>query len=119
MTFNPVVRNVLIVAALAAAVAFIPGGGTTASVIVTAIALGFLASFAWIGMIMYREHRATLYSLGDSRRTALYAAAAVLAITLTATSKLWATPAGSIAWLVLVGAAVYVGVAVVLAARRY
>ena len=46
-------------------------------------------------------------------------AVGVLAVTLTATHRLWASPAGSIAWLVLVGASVYVGFAVVWAARRY
>jgi hypothetical protein len=43
----------------------------------------------------------------------------VLAVTLTATSKLWASPAGEIAWLALVGASVYVGFSIIWAARRY
>ena len=40
-------------------------------------------------------------------------------MTLTATHRLWDTPAGSVAWLVLVGASVYAGCAVIWAARRY
>jgi hypothetical protein len=42
-----------------------------------------------------------------------------LAVTLTATHRLWASAGGSIAWLVLVGGAVYVGGTVLWSARRY
>ncbi len=119
MTINPTLRNVVIVLALAAVVAIAPGGGTGANVVIQAVSLAFLAALGWVASVMYREHRTTLYSLGDTRRGALYAAVAVLAITLTATHRLWASPAGSVAWLVLVGAALYVGCAVIWAARKY
>jgi multisubunit Na+/H+ antiporter MnhB subunit len=112
-------RNVAIIVGIAAVVALAPGGGTTANVVITAVSLIFLAALAWVGSIQYREHRTTLYSLGDHRRAALYAAAAVLAVTVTATSKLWHTPLGSVAWLVLVGGSVYTVFAVAWAARRY
>ena len=111
-------RNVLIIMAIAAVVTFAPGGGTGANVIIVAVSLAFLAAMGWVAMIMYREHRTSLYSLGN-RRVALYVAVGVLAITLTGTSKLWSTNAGSVAWLVLVGAAVYTLVAVFISARRY
>jgi hypothetical protein len=113
------IRNILIIVALAAVVAIAPGGGTGAHVVIEALSLVFLAALAWVGSIMYREYRGTLYLLGDRRRGLLYAAVTVLAVTLTATSRLWATAAGSVAWLVLIGAAVYVGCTVVWAARRY
>ena len=112
-------RNVAIIVVIAAVVAFVPGGGTTGNVVITAVSLIFLAVLAWVASILYREHRTSLYSLGDSRRAALYAAAAVLAVTLTATSKLTSSSAGSVAWLVLVGGSVYTLFAVVWAARRY
>jgi hypothetical protein len=112
-------RNVAIIVAIATVVALVPGGGTTARVVITAVSLIFLAALAWVASILYREHRTTLYSLDDSRRAALYAAAAVLAVTLTATSKLTNTSLGSVAWLVLVGVSVYTLFAVVWAARRY
>jgi multisubunit Na+/H+ antiporter MnhB subunit len=112
-------RNVAIIVVIAAVVAFAPGGGTTGHVVITAVSLIFLAALGWVASIMYREHRTSLYSLGESRRVALYAAAVVLAVTLTATSKLWSTSAGSVAWLVLVAAGVYTVFAVVWAARRY
>jgi hypothetical protein len=119
MSFNvAAVRNAAIILAIAAVVAFVPGGGTSASVVVVAISLAFLASLGWVMMVLYREHRTSLYSLGN-RRAALYAAGGVLAITLTATSRLTSSSLGSVAWLLLVGAAVYVLVAVVISARRY
>jgi drug/metabolite transporter (DMT)-like permease len=113
------VRNVVIILALAAVVAIVPGGGTASSVLLQAVWLIFLAALTWAATILYRERRSELYSLGERRRAALYAALATLAVTLTATHRLWATAGGSIAWLVLVGGAVYVGGAVLWSARRY
>jgi hypothetical protein len=113
------VRNVVVILALAAVVAIVPGGGTGANVVLQALSLGFLAAVAWVASIVYREHRGSLYLLGERRRALLYAAAAVLAVTLTATHRMWQTSLGSVAWLVLVGAAVYTGFAVMWAARRY
>jgi hypothetical protein len=119
MSLNPTARNILIIAVLAAMVAILPGGGTGAGVVLTALYLIFLGATIWVATIMYREHRSSLYLLPESRRALLYIAVAVLAVTLTATHRLWGTPAGSVAWLVLVGASVYAGFAVIWAARRY
>jgi hypothetical protein len=116
---NATVRNVAIIAVLAAMVSILPGGGAGASVVLAALYLAFLGALVWVAAIMYREHRGSLYLLGDGKRALLYIAAGVLAVTLTATSKLWASPAGEIAWLVLVGASVYVGFSIIWAARRY
>ena len=113
------VRNVLIVLAIAALVALLPGGGTGATVALQAVSLAFLAALAWVAAVQYREHRVTLYSLGDRSRGVLYAAVAVATLTLTATSRMWASPAGEIAWLALLAGSVYAVVAVVLRARRY
>jgi hypothetical protein len=119
MKVSPTVRNVAIIAVIAALVAFLPGGGTGANVVLTGLYLIFLGAIVWVAVIMYREHRGSLYLLAESRRALLYIAAGVLAVTLTATHRLWLSPAGSVAWLVLVGASVYVGGAIIWAARRY
>ena len=119
MTINSNARNVAIVLAIAAVVAFVPGAQNGTGILIATISLAFLAAIAWIGSIMYRQNRTTLYSLGTGRRAALYAALVVLAVTLTATHRLWLTPGGSIAWLVLVGASVYVGCAMLWSLRKY
>jgi hypothetical protein len=113
------VRNALIVAAIAALIVIIPGGGTGASVTVQIVSLAFLASLVWVAMLMYREHRTALYALGDGRRAMLYGAAGVATLTLTATDRLWQTAGGEVAWFLLLLAAVYAAVAVVVSARRY
>lgn len=113
------VRNVVIILAIAAAVYLIPGGGRGASVAGQAVWLIFLATLVWFAVISYRQHRVALYSLGDRRRGILYGALAVATLTLTATSRLWNTGAGSVAWLVLLAGAVYAVIAVVWSARRY
>ncbi len=112
-------RNVAVIFVVAALVVLIPGGGTGASVTLQAVYLLFLATLGWFAMIMYRQHRTTLYSLGDRRRAMLYVAIAVAVVVLIGTSKLWQTSAGSVAWLVLLGAAIYAVIAVVWSARRY
>ena len=113
------VRNIVIVLAIAAVVDIVPGGGTAADVVVTAVSLIFLAALAWVASLSYREHRNTLYSLGDRRRALLYVAVGVLAVTLTATSRLWNSPIGSVAWLVLIAGGLYAGIWVLVSARRY
>ena len=119
MTLNSNVRNVAIILVLAAVVAFAPGGGSGANVVVEAISLGFLAAVGWIGSLMYRQHRTALYALGNGRRAALYGAMVVLALTLTATARLTNTSGGSVAWLLLIGASVYVGGTIIWSARKY
>jgi hypothetical protein len=112
-------RNIGIILVVAALVVVIPGGGTGASVALQAVYLLFLACLGWFAAVMYRQHRTTLYSLGDRRRVILYVAVAVAAVMLTGTSKLWQTSAGGVIWLVLLGAAVYAVIAVIWSARRY
>jgi hypothetical protein len=116
---NPTARNVIIILALATLVAIVPGGGTGANTALQALSLAFLGALAWFAVVTYRQYRPELYSLGDRRRGALYAAAAVAVLTLSATPRLWSSSAGSIAWLVLMGGAFYTVFAVVWAARKY
>lgn len=112
------IRNIAIVLALGAIVAVVPGGGTGADVVLAGVSVIFLAALAWVAGVYYREHRMTLFSLGHTRRALLYGSLAALAVTLTATDRLWHTSAGRVAWLVLMGASLYAGGAVLWSARR-
>jgi hypothetical protein len=118
MRISKNVRNVAIILVIAAIVVVVPGGGTGARVLTQAVALAFLAAIAWFARLMYRERRFSIYALGDRRRAILYVAVGVAAVTLTATHRMWSTSGGSVAWLLLLGGAVYAVVAVVVAARR-
>jgi hypothetical protein len=116
---NSTVRNILIVLALAAVVGTLSGGQTAANVAIQAVTLVFLGTLVWFASLMYRQHRSTLYSLGDRRRALLYVAAGVAALTLTATSKMWSSGgAASVAWLVLLGGAGYTIFALLWSARK-
>jgi len=113
------VRNVLIVLVIAALVTLIQGGVTAANVAIQAVTLAFLGTIVWFLSLTYRERRTSLYSLGDGRRALLYVALGVATLTLTATSRLWNTGAGSVAWLILLGGSAYAVFAVLWSARKY
>ena len=96
-----------IILALAAAVAFVPGGGSTANLLVWLIGVLFWGALAWFLGRLYREYRTDIYGLGDRMRAVLYVSIGVAVLTVTATRRLWETPAGLFAWFLLVGAASY------------
>jgi len=114
-----IVRNVVIIAAIAAIIAVVPGGGPGASVLTQAVVLAFFAGIGWFATIVYRQRRTDLYSLGDRRRLILYVAAGVAVLTLTGTHRLWTTSPGRIAWLALIAGSAYAVFAVLWSARRY
>jgi hypothetical protein len=116
---NRTARNVLIVLAIAAVVALVQGGVTAANVAIQALSLAFLGTIVWFLSIMYRQYRVTLDGLGGRRRGVLYVALGVATLTLTATSRLWATGEGSVAWLLLLAGSAYAVFRVVWAARTY
>ena len=98
---------IAIILALAAAVALLPGGGTAAGAVGTALSIAFLGTLAWFGARLYRENRSALMSLEDRWRAILYGAIGVVVVTLAATSRLWLTSAGVVAWFALLFAAAY------------
>ena len=116
---NRTARNVLIVLAIAALVALIQGGVTAANIAITAVSMIFLGTIVWFLSLTYRQNRVTLYGFGDGRRAVLYVALGVGTLTLTGSHRLWATPAGSVAWVLLLAGSIYAVFAVLWSARRY
>ena len=114
-----VARNVLIVAVLAAVVMLVPGGGNASAAVLQALLIAMLAAIAWFGVRLYREHRSDIYALGDRNRGILYASAGLLALTVTATDRLWATGPGTIVWIALVALSCYGVYHVFRTAREY
>ena len=101
-------RNVAIVFALAALVAFAPGGRSGATLLGQLLSAVFTAAVVAILVRLYRQFRTDLFGLGDRARGVLYVSLAVLLLTLAATGRLFAGGgAGTAAWFVLMGAASY------------
>src|SRR5215218_6785410 len=84
-----------------------PGGGNASAGILQALVIAMLASIAWFGVRVYREHRSDIYSLGDRNRGILYASAGLVALTVAATDRLWETGPGTVMWVALVALACY------------
>ena len=127
-------RNIAIILAIAAGVYFIPGGGRAASTFEAAVLAAFALGIGYFALRMYREHRVTLFSLGDRHRALLYGAVALAVFLWAVRSRMWYAlevrgnalvqvhrwdSLGEILWFVLAGLVVYSLVAVYRHARRY
>lgn len=66
-------RNIGIILLLAVAVFALPGGGTGAAIVEALLSIAFGVAIWLVLMRLYREHRTTLFSLGDRHRGILYA----------------------------------------------
>jgi hypothetical protein len=100
------VRNVAIVALLALVVAFAPAGGNAAEAILTAITMGFLAAIAWTLFVLSRQSQLTLAALSDGRRALLYGALGMIALLIAGSDELFSSGAGTLVWILLLGASV-------------
>ena len=112
-------RNALIVLGIAAAVAFLPGGWPAAAFFGTLLSVIMFAGLVWFAARLYMEHRVDLFGLGDRNRALLYGAIAVIALTLTASQRLFATGIGTLLWFVLICGSVAALVVVWQAWRRF
>ena len=112
-------RNIAIVALLALAVAFIPGGEAAADTTLTALTIGFLAAIGFLIYRIYREQQLTLATLSDGRRTILFGAVGLIARLIAGADELFGTAGGTLAWIVLMVASVFAIVAVWREATSY
>lgn len=109
-------RNIAIILVLAAAVAFVPGGGTTAGLIGAILSTLILVSFVLLAGRFYRERRIDIEGLGDRWRALFYGAIGVAVLDMAARPRLSNTSGGTIVWIALLGASAY---AVYLVWRHY
>jgi TRAP-type C4-dicarboxylate transport system permease small subunit len=100
-------RNVAIVAAIAAGVYFLPGGGRAADTFEAVLLVAFGAGIAYLGVRLYRENRVALHGLGDHHRGLLYGALAAGVFLLTARQRMWHTGAGELVWFAAAALVVY------------
>lgn len=110
-------RNILIIALLAAGVAFLPNGGNVAAAVITGITMLFLAGLAWTVYRLTYEFRSDLLSLPDSRRVILYSAFGLIVLLIAGSSKMWSTGPGTMAWLLLMASAL-VGIWLIVSEAR-
>ena len=99
-------RNAAIVMLLALAVAFVPGGGNAAETVLTAITMGFLAAIAWTIFVLSRQNQLTLATLSDARRAILYGALGLIVLLIAGSDEMFSSGAGTLAWLLLLGASI-------------
>jgi hypothetical protein len=104
---TPVVRNVLIIVALAAVVAFAPGGGDSAAFIGNLLSTAILVSLVLIAARVYRENRVAIFSLGDQHRGMLYGALGVIVVAMAARGEAFDSGAGSIIWFAAMAGAAF------------
>lgn len=116
---TPVVRNVLIVLAIAALVAFAPGGGRTAQFVGAFLSTAVITSIVLIIARLYREHRVTIFGLGDKYRALLYGALGAAVLALAGRDRLLDSGIGILLFFVLLGGAAYAVVAVWRHHREY
>jgi hypothetical protein len=102
-----VARNVAIVLALAALVAFLPAGGTTANVVGAVLSTLIIVSLVYILARLYRERRLDLEGLGDRWRGVLYGSIATVLFAMAARERLFDSGAGTIVWFAALGGASY------------
>lgn len=112
-------RNIAIVALIAAAVEFLPGGGRAAEAFAAALWVVFAAGFAYFAYRLYRERHVDLYGLGDRHRALLYGAFALGFATVAARPRMWLTGLGEFIWFVLVGLTIYTLLTVYRYSRTY
>lgn len=100
-------RNIAIILVLAVAVFALPGGGTGAEVLMALISIAFMVGIWLLLMSLYREHRMTIFGLGDQYRLILYASLASVLFLGAAAGKWWDSGPLTVLWLVIFGAAIY------------
>jgi hypothetical protein len=116
---NKNARNVLIVVVIAAAVAFLPGGGQTADLIWALLGIALTVTFVLLGIRFYRENRVAIFSLGDQHRALAYGAIAAVVVALAGRHELTKTGLGSLVFVVLIVGALGAGYAVFKHHRAY
>ena len=117
---NKHLRHIAIVLLLAVAVWQVPGGDAAGITVSNVLSLIFVGGLLFLGYRLYMENRETIFGLEERQRAVLYAGAALIAITLVATRRMWdAGGLGAVVWLMMIGAGVYAIVGVWRAYREY
>jgi hypothetical protein len=101
-----IIRNVAIIAGLAAAIDFLPGGGDAAAAVLAALMMIFLTAIAWLVYRLYREQQLTLATLSDARKAGLFGAVGGIALLVVAYDDFSSWSGGVLLWIALMAGCV-------------
>jgi O-antigen/teichoic acid export membrane protein len=99
-------RNIAIIAALAAGIDFLPGGGAAAATVLSALMMIFFAAIAWLVYRVYREQQLTLTTLTDGRKAGLFGAVGAIALLVVGYDEFASWTGGVLLWIALMAGCV-------------
>ena len=99
------VQIAAIIAGLAAIVAFVPHGGSSADFIGRIISVALTVLFVLFGMRLYQMFRTDIHGLGDRYRGILYGSIAAFVLAMAWRVELFDTSGGSVLWIALIAGA--------------
>jgi len=99
------VQIAAIIAGLAAIVAFVPHGGSTAGFIGTVISIVLTVLFVLFGVRLYQMFRTDIYGLGEQHRAILYGSIGAFILAMAWRQQLFDTTGGSLLWVAMIAGA--------------
>ena len=96
---------VLIVGGLAAVVAFVPEGDSSADFLGRVLSITLTILFVLFAARLYQQYREDIYVLGDRYRAILYGALGAIVLAMAWRHELFDSTAGSLLWVVMIAAA--------------
>ena len=99
------VQIVAIIAALAAVVAFIPQGGSTADFIARLVSVALTVMLVLFAVRLYQMFTTDIHGLGDRHRLFLYGALGSFVLAMAWRGELFDSAGGSLLWIVMVAGA--------------
>ena len=100
------IRNAAIIALVALAVAFLPGGDRAVNTLLTALSMAFAVVIVLFVYRIYREQQLTLLTLSDGRRAMLFGAVGAIVFLIAGIDEMLATGVGAMVWIVLMALSV-------------
>ena len=100
-------RNAAIIALLALAVTILPGGGNVADGLLLALSLVFSGALAMLAVRFWRENSLSRDAMTERQRGLIYGALGVIALMVAGTDELLDTGVGTVAWLAILVASVW------------
>jgi hypothetical protein len=98
-------RIAAIIAGLAAIVAFVPHGGSTAGFVGRVISIALTVLFALFAIRLYQMLREDIYGLGDRHRLILYGSLGAFILAMAWREELFDSSLGSLLWVAMIAGA--------------